>query len=102
MRLGRLCWSSGGIREPLRLEGPEPGASDPFRASPAGDFSRLTSIFGASGALISGAFISGTFTPGFLGLSAYRGKKKKQVTERKIPAIDLYVKSHSFIPQILK
>lgn len=100
MRLGRLCCSSGGIREPLRLEGPEPGASDPFRASPAGDFSRLTSIFGASGALISGAFISGTFTPGFLDLSAYTGEKK--VSERKIRATDLYVKSHTFIPQILK
>jgi hypothetical protein len=71
MRLGRLCCSSGGIREPLRLDGPEPGASDPFRASAAGDFSRLTSILGASGALISGALISGTLMPGFLVLSAY-------------------------------
>jgi hypothetical protein len=97
MRLGRLGCSSGGIREPLRLEGPEPGASEPFRASPAGDFSRLTSIFGASGALISGALISGTFTPGFLDLSAYskKKKKKKKITE-KSTVIDLYVKSHSF------
>jgi hypothetical protein len=71
MRLGRLCCSSGGTREPLRLDGPEPGASDPFRASAAGDFSRLTSILGASGALISGALISGTLMPGFLALSAY-------------------------------
>jgi hypothetical protein len=69
MRLGLLCCSSGGIREPLRLEGPEPGASDPFRASATGDFSRLTSILGASGALISGALISGTLMPGFLALS---------------------------------
>jgi hypothetical protein len=50
--------------------------------------------------LISGAFISGTFTPGFLDLSAYTGEKK--VSERKIRATDLYVKSHTFIPQILK
>lgn len=71
MRLGRLCCSSGGIREPLLLGGPEPGASDPFRVSATGDFSRLTSILGASGALISGALISGTLMLGFLILSPY-------------------------------
>ena len=49
--------SSGGISEPRRLGGPEPGASDPFRSG-AGLFSRMTSILGAStvGALISGTF----------------------------------------------
>jgi hypothetical protein len=46
------------MRDPLRLFEPEPGASEPFLASLVGVFSRMTSIFGVSGALISG-------TPGF-------------------------------------
>lgn len=55
-KLGRRPISSpGGIREPLLLDGPEPGANEPF-LSPSGLFSRITSIFGVSipGALISG------------------------------------------------
>lgn len=44
--------SSGGISDPRRLDGPEPGAKDPLRSG-----SRITSILGASGA---GALISGT------------------------------------------
>lgn len=48
--------SSGGMSDPRRLGGPEPGANDPLRSG-----SRITSILGASGALISGALISGTF-----------------------------------------
>lgn len=47
--------SSGGISEPRRLDGPEPGAKEPLRSG-----SRITSIFGASGAG-AGALISGTF-----------------------------------------
>lgn len=45
--------SDGGINDPRRLGGPEPGANDPLRSG-----SRITSILGASGA---GALISGTF-----------------------------------------
>jgi hypothetical protein len=50
---------SGGIKDPRRLGGPDPGASDPLRSG-----SRITSILGASmiigvGALISGSLISG-------------------------------------------
>lgn len=45
--------SSGGMSDPRRLDGPEPGANDPLRSG-----SRITSILGASGA---GALISGTF-----------------------------------------
>lgn len=47
--------SSGGIREPRRLDGPLPGARDALRSG-----SRITSIFGAS---MVGALISGTFGP---------------------------------------
>lgn len=47
--------SSGGISEPRRLDGPEPGAKEPLRSG-----SRITSILGASGACV-GALISGTF-----------------------------------------
>lgn len=55
IKLGRLPRpsSGGGIRDPLRLDWPDPGTKDPF-LSAAGDFSLITSIFGASGALISG------------------------------------------------
>lgn len=54
MRLGRRPCSSGGMRDPRRLDVPDPGAREPFLESPVGVFSRMTSIFGASGALISG------------------------------------------------
>lgn len=58
IKLGRRpLLSSGGISEPRRLDGPEPGASDPLRI---GLFSRTTSIVGASGALISGTLTVGT------------------------------------------
>lgn len=51
--------SGGGMREPLLLPG-APGANDGFLGmSGLGDFSRITSIFGA--AIVSGALISGTF-----------------------------------------
>lgn len=60
IKLGRRPGSSGGIKEPRRLDGPEPGANDPFRSG-AGLFSRMTSILGASTA---GAWISGTITAG--------------------------------------
>lgn len=54
IKLGRRPeLSSGGISDPRRLGGPEPGAKDPLRSG-----SRITSILGASGA---GALISGTF-----------------------------------------
>lgn len=58
IRLGLLplLSSGGGINEPLRLDCPEPGANEPFLLS-VGVFSLLTSIFGASGALISGTFV---------------------------------------------
>lgn len=56
IKLGRRPeLSSGGMSDPRRLGGPEPGARDPLRSG-----SRITSIFGASGAGV-GAFISGTF-----------------------------------------
>lgn len=56
-RLGRLP-SSGGMREPRLLDGPEPGASDPLRSG-TGLFSRITSITGVlTGALISGMLLS--------------------------------------------
>lgn len=47
MREGRRppAPSSGGMREPLLLGGPEPVAMDPRRS---GDFSLITSILGAS------------------------------------------------------
>lgn len=62
IKLGRLPLSSGGINEPRRLDDPDPGARDPLRESPTGVFSRLTSIFGASG---TGALISGNFCKNF-------------------------------------
>ncbi len=55
--------SSGGMSDPRRLDGPEPGANDPLRSG-----SRITSILGASGAIV-GALISGTFA------SLFRYKK---------------------------
>lgn len=47
MREGRRppAPSSGGMRDPLLLGGPDPAAMDPRRS---GDFSLLTSILGAS------------------------------------------------------
>lgn len=60
IKLGRRPGSSGGINEPRRLDGPEPGANELFRSA-NGLFSRITSIFGAStGALISGTLTAGT------------------------------------------
>lgn len=55
IRLGLRPNSSGGMREPRRLVEPLPGIKDPFLL-PAGVTSLITSIFGASGALISGNF----------------------------------------------
>lgn len=49
--------ASGGMREPRLLEGPDPGTRDAFLESPVGVFSRMTSIFGASGALIEGTLV---------------------------------------------
>lgn len=57
MSEGRRPFSSGGIREPLRDGGPEPGISELLRESPVGVFSRITSILGASGAFIDGTLI---------------------------------------------
>lgn len=57
IKLGRRPGSSGGINEPRRLDGPEPGANELLR-SPNGLFSRITSICGAS------RLISGTLTAG--------------------------------------
>lgn len=65
MRLGLRPLSSGGIRDPRLLDVPDPGAKDPLRESPVGVFSRMTSILGASGALISGTF-------GLMPSSAYK------------------------------
>jgi hypothetical protein len=56
IRLGLRPSSSGGMRDPLRLLAPLPGAKEPLRL-PTGVMSLLTSILGASaGALISGSF----------------------------------------------
>lgn len=69
IKLGRRPeLSSGGMSEPRRLGGPEPGASEPLRSG-----SRMTSIFGAS---TVGALISGTFGPSY-----YTFKKKKITIE---------------------
>lgn len=58
IRLGlRPFPSSGGIRDPLLLEDPDPGTREPFLLS-VGVFSRMTSILGASGALISGTLVA--------------------------------------------
>lgn len=57
IKLGRRPGASGGINEPRRLDGPEPGANESFRI---GLFSRITSIFGASGIMISGTLTAGT------------------------------------------
>lgn len=64
MREGRLPISSGGgMREP-RLPTGAPGTKDGFLGmSGLGDFSLMTSIFGAAG-FSSGALISGTFGVG--------------------------------------
>jgi hypothetical protein len=60
IKLGRLSPPSGGIKEPRRLGGPDPGANDPLRSG-----SRITSIFGASIIIGVGALISGTLISGF-------------------------------------
>jgi hypothetical protein len=46
-RLGRRGWSSGGIRDPRLLDGPDPVWMEPRRLPP-GDSSSKTSILGAS------------------------------------------------------
>lgn len=58
IRLARLGCSSGGIRDPLRGE-PETGANELFLESPPGLRSLITSILGASGALICGTLTYG-------------------------------------------
>lgn len=54
IRLGLRPSSSGGMREPRRLLPPLPGTSEGLRL-PTGVDSLMTSILGASGALISGS-----------------------------------------------
>lgn len=54
-KLGLRPSSSGGMSEPRRLLVPLPGAKEPFLL-PTGVTSLITSILGASGALISGTF----------------------------------------------
>lgn len=57
-KLGRRLFISSGIMsEPLRLDPADPG-TEVLRGC-SGVRSRITSIFGVSGALISGCFISG-------------------------------------------
>lgn len=75
MRLGLRPPSSGGMRDPRRLDVPEPGAKEPLRESPVGVFSRITSILGAS----VGALISGTFG---LPSSAYKSSQQSQTATK--------------------
>jgi hypothetical protein len=58
IKLGRRS-PSGGMSDPRRLGGPDPGASDPLRSG-----SRITSILGASIIIGVGAFISGSLISG--------------------------------------
>ena len=55
IRLGRRPNSSGGMSDPRRLLAPLPGIKDALLL-PTGVDSLITSILGASGALISGNF----------------------------------------------
>lgn len=78
IKLGRLPLpSSGGINEPRRLDGPEPGANEPLR-SDNGLFSRITSIFGAA-ISTDGALISGTLTNGISCCWFWSEKKKNKL-----------------------
>ena len=85
-RLGRRGWSSGGMRDPRLLGGPDPGWIDPRRLPP-GESSSNTSIFGVS--------FSRSFLAKSLGASCFckrklrfkfntRYQKQKQVSGNKI------------------